>query len=231
MNPELERRLKRSGAVVDGATDAAAADHRASATAGSGSAVADLDNVVDLTPRPHRLYRALAVAAAALILVVGGIAIAAARRSPSTSVGDQPFASARPVVTDGSAPATTERSDLAPSPTTSAVPAPPPPTNQTMPPVCQSYTVHNDYHLEICDRGPAVRLVQERLRTAVDSSLNVDGYFGPDTRNAVRTFQQMHQLTVDGQVGPATWEVLVPDAPGTDADGNGVVDPHEISAD
>ena len=98
-----------------------------------------------------------------------------------------------------------------------------------MPPVCPSYTVHNDYHLEICDSGPAVRLVQERLRAAVDSSLNVDGYFGPGTRNAVRTFQQMHELTVDGQVGPATWALLVPDAPGTDTDGNGIVDPDEIS--
>ena len=45
----------------------------------------------------------------------------------------------------------------------------------------------------------------------------------------MRSFQQMHGLTVDGQVGPATWALLVPDAPGTDTDGNGIVDPSEIT--
>jgi hypothetical protein len=45
----------------------------------------------------------------------------------------------------------------------------------------------------------------------------------------VRTFQQLHGLSVDGQVGPATWALLVPDAPGTDADASGIVDPGEIS--
>jgi peptidoglycan hydrolase-like protein with peptidoglycan-binding domain len=76
-----------------------------------------------------------------------------------------------------------------------------------------------------------VRLVQEQLQATVDSSLKVDGYFGPGTRAAVRTFQQLHDLTVDGQVGPATWALLVPEAPGTDTDHNGIVDPDEISTD
>jgi hypothetical protein len=39
----------------------------------------------------------------------------------------------------------------------------------------------------------------------------------------------MHGLVVDGQIGPATWALLVPGAPGTDADNSGIVDPVEIS--
>ena len=42
--------------------------------------------------------------------------------------------------------------------------------------------------------------------------------------------KQLHGLAVDGYIGPNTWRVLVPDAPGTDVDGNGVVDPAEISS-
>lgn len=237
MNPELERRLKRYGKTIDAAADIAA-QRLPSSPDPSTPPLAQLDNVVVLAQRrPHRFYRALAVAAAAVAVIAGGVAIAVTRSSPSTSVGDRPLASTSPAVIVDSDAATTEAPDIAPRPTSALVPTttsataspPPPQTNATMPRVCSSYTVHNDYHLEICDEGAAVRLVQERLRATIDSSLNVDGYFGPGTRNAVRSFQQMHGLTVDGQVGPATWALLVPDAPGTDTNGNRIVDPNEIS--
>jgi len=237
MNPELERRLKNYGAYVDAAADVAA-QRRSTAPTGNAAAVADLDNVVVLAEQPHRFYRALAVAAAAVAVVAGGIAIVGGS-SPSTSVGERPLPSQSAATPIDTSAVTTEAVDATPRPTTVLEPpptqvaasatAPPPPTNQTVPPVCSSYTVRNDYHLEICDEGPAVRLVQERLKAAVDSSLIVDGYFGPGTRTAVRSFQQMHGLTVDGQVGPATWALLVPDAPGTDTDGNRIVDPSEIT--
>lgn len=37
----------------------------------------------------------------------------------------------------------------------------------------------------------------------------VDGDFGPTTEKAVRTFQKLHNLTVDGIVGVATWAKLL----------------------
>ncbi|WES65162.1 peptidoglycan-binding protein [Microbacter sp. GSS18] len=53
------------------------------------------------------------------------------------------------------------------------------------------------------DNGEAVRAVQTMF-----GSLAVDGVFGPQTDAAVRDYQQMLGLTVDGIVGPVTWHVL-----------------------
>lgn len=67
--------------------------------------------------------------------------------------------------------------------------------------------------------GDAVRGVQEefRFRNLSDDpskGLAVDGIFGPKTDAAVRGFQQaLHadipSVTVDGIVGPMTWQALV----------------------
>jgi Putative peptidoglycan binding domain len=237
MNPELERRLRNYGATVDAAATAAEARRRAPAnTTDRTAALADLDNVVVLDHRPHRFYRVLAVAAAAVAVIAGAIAFAVDGSSPDTSTADRPItstAATRPTDHDATEPANVAIPTTAARPTTTITgPQSTTAAAQTVatpPPVCSSYKPSNAYHLDICDSGAAVRLVQERLRASVDSSLNVDGYFGPGTRNAVRTFQQLHGLTVDGQVGPATWALLVPDAPGIDADVSGIVDPDEIS--
>jgi hypothetical protein len=236
MNPELERRLRRFGATVDAA--AAAKDAQRTSTGGEGTPLAQLDNVVSIGPRPRRTVHALVAAAAVVILAVaGGIAIALTRSGPSTSTAERPTTPLVPAVAETSEPAAAAPIERG-VPTTTALPATStnpsptvssPATRPTDPPVCPSYEPTNDYHLDICDSGAAVSLVQERLRAAVDSSLKVDGYYGPGTRAAVRTFQQLHDLAVDGQVGPATWALLVPDAPGTDLDHNGIVDPDEIS--
>lgn len=55
--------------------------------------------------------------------------------------------------------------------------------------------------------GPAVTLLQTLLCDVV-TPIQVDGAFGPETRDAVRAFQQRVGLTVDGVVGPKTWAAL-----------------------
>ena len=68
-------------------------------------------------------------------------------------------------------------------------------------------------------QGDAVRGVQEEfqfrnLSGDPNQGLQVDGIFGPETDAAVRGFQQaLHQdipsVTVDGIVGPVTWQALI----------------------
>jgi peptidoglycan hydrolase-like protein with peptidoglycan-binding domain len=68
-------------------------------------------------------------------------------------------------------------------------------------------------------QGDAVRGVQEEFQFRNLSGdpargLQVDGIFGPKTHAAVRDFQQaLHHdipsVTVDGIVGPVTWQALV----------------------
>ena len=53
-----------------------------------------------------------------------------------------------------------------------------------------------------------IRWVQQTLNQALGLGLAVDGIMGPQTRSAIRTFQQRNGLAVDGIVGPATEQVL-----------------------
>lgn len=55
--------------------------------------------------------------------------------------------------------------------------------------------------------GSAVRALQTLLNRQ-GATLAVDGFFGAQTTAAVRAFQQRQGLTVDGIVGPFTWEAL-----------------------
>lgn len=56
--------------------------------------------------------------------------------------------------------------------------------------------------------GEAVRAVQSQLRSR-GVSITVDGSFGTQTYNAVRSFQTSRGITSDGVVGPVTWQHLV----------------------
>ncbi len=53
------------------------------------------------------------------------------------------------------------------------------------------------------DQGDAVHAAQTQWRF-----LEQDGVFGSETDNAVRLFQEQFGLTVDGIVGPKTWEAM-----------------------
>lgn len=63
-------------------------------------------------------------------------------------------------------------------------------------------------------RGPNIRLLQFYLSTVGTYNpevpvIDIDGIFGPNTRNAVIAFQQFAGLTQDGIVGPNTWNALL----------------------
>ncbi len=64
-------------------------------------------------------------------------------------------------------------------------------------------------------RGPNVVRAQVMLNRigrnypAIPRISSVDGIFGPQTENAVRAFQRIFGLTVDGIIGKATWYRLV----------------------
>ena len=61
--------------------------------------------------------------------------------------------------------------------------------------------------LQLCSRGRAVVRLQIMLRSA-GYELEPDGIFGPMTREAVKTFQAMHGIRVDGVVDGDTWDAL-----------------------
>lgn len=58
------------------------------------------------------------------------------------------------------------------------------------------------------NRGAYVRFLQQLLESNLYPLGNIDGIFGSQTLNAVRSFQSANNLAVDGIVGPNTWAVL-----------------------
>ncbi|WP_064505526.1 peptidoglycan-binding protein [Defluviitalea phaphyphila] len=66
------------------------------------------------------------------------------------------------------------------------------------------------YKLTTGSSGAPVRKIQEQLNAISNNfpaipKVKVDGNYGEQTANAVKTFQQIFNLTPDGVVGPATW--------------------------
>ena len=57
-------------------------------------------------------------------------------------------------------------------------------------------------------RGHEVALVQSVLNEAAETSLTVDGIYGPQTSAAVKSFQAANGLAADGTIGPGTWAKL-----------------------
>ncbi|HET7658241.1 MAG TPA: peptidoglycan-binding protein [Bacillales bacterium] len=72
----------------------------------------------------------------------------------------------------------------------------------------QGRSVPTDRILSIGDRGQSVRDVQNKLKELGYYNNTVDGLFGPGTKDAVKTFQAMNQLKIDGIVGPHTRKAL-----------------------
>ncbi len=116
-----------------------------------------------------------------------------------------------------------------PATTTTAPPTATPAPPTTSGPVCPTYTENpSTYPVRLCQKGRIVQNVQIYL-VRHGYSIEIDGYFGPATEQAVRQFQGAAGLEVDGLVGPNTWARLIgDDFLGTDNDGTGTVDPWEV---
>jgi murein L,D-transpeptidase YcbB/YkuD len=213
MNPELEARLRRFGASLDAAADAAevrrAADPLAS---GLRADVSSLEPAAVPPRRQPHFYRVLAVAAAAAAVAIAVGVVLARSPAPDRAASPTDIDSSTTVrvaaAATGTGPATTAAGAASPqapasststAPTTSAAPASI---------ACPSYRLNDTLPLRLCDKGDAVRAVQQRLRDTVAPDLLDDGYLGPTTEAAVRTFQRAHGLEVDGLVGPDTWSAL-----------------------
>lgn len=66
------------------------------------------------------------------------------------------------------------------------------------------------YNLELGSSGEKVRQMQQQLNVISGAyplipKISVDGVFGPQTEEAVKTFQRIFKLTPDGIVGLRTW--------------------------
>ncbi len=61
-------------------------------------------------------------------------------------------------------------------------------------------------------RGDAVKAAQAALQQHVES-LSIDGHFGRQTDQAVRSFEQNNGLPTDGVIGSATWLRLTDPVP------------------
>lgn len=212
----------------------------------------DLEPVTSITGWRHRHYRKIVAAAAALVIVVAGALLTArltgspesgtaastdvpgvvddstepgATNEPKTTVAPAATATTNPAMRPTtSAPlaagSSTASSSTTASTTTSSTTTT---TRPTAPSACpDGYNANSRYPLRLCNRGPAVALVQARL------GVNADGFFGPSTRQAVRDFQGANGLAVDGLVGPDTWSALGLNAAGTDGDNDGLIDPDEM---
>jgi hypothetical protein len=87
-----------------------------------------------------------------------------------------------------------------------------------------------EFEEEISRTSPEyIRWVQQSLNQIRGLQLAVDGVDGPQTRSAVRSFQQQRGLTVDGIVGPITEAAMraagAPPPPGTTGGGTGTTAP------
>lgn len=237
MDPEMARRLRRFGEQVDQAAVAAHAEREAAAD----TAPDALPAVVPIAAGRSRRRFQMITAAAAAVVVVGGALVTWRIAGeddlrPADSGPSTVNATARPTTSSSStttvAPSTTQpaippggSSTTTSTTTTTAAST----SSSGNPPgttvVCPNYNAYGtSYPIRLCDTGPAVTLIQQHV-----GAPDIDGYFGPATRQSVIVFQQVHGLNADGLVGRSTWAAMFPTgAPGTDADGDGTVEPWEI---
>lgn len=72
-----------------------------------------------------------------------------------------------------------------------------------------SGTVYTVETIQKGSKGECVRFAQQLLNAYGSYGLDEDGSFGALTQTAVKTYQRVQSLTVDGTVGPNTWTKLL----------------------
>jgi peptidoglycan hydrolase-like protein with peptidoglycan-binding domain len=55
----------------------------------------------------------------------------------------------------------------------------------------------------------SVEWLQDSLNQLIDAELEVDGEYGPATKDAITDYQTMHELKVDGWAGPETVNSII----------------------
>jgi len=145
----------------------------------------------------------------------GAIASHNAPSLPLASSNAFPSPTASPTANSSAFPSPTAQSPSTPSTPTAPKPAIPAasqnPTPQTSTPQT-STPAPAPVELPILRvgmRGPAVSGLQERLKAIGAFKGAIDGVFGTETQEAVKTAQRNVNLEADGIVGPATWTALL----------------------
>lgn len=72
---------------------------------------------------------------------------------------------------------------------------------------CSAYHLPTPDRLVFCDKGPRVTELQENL-AFLGYDVKPDSYFGIETRTAVRAFEQVNALPVNGQVNAETTDAI-----------------------
>jgi hypothetical protein len=105
-------------------------------------------------------------------------------------------------------PVTTPEPTVMPTPLPPVTPTPEPTPEPTPDPLDPSNFPVPDRTLKKGSTGEDVKWLQAALRK-LGYPAEVDGVFGEETFEALKTFQQDHGLTVDGICGPATRTALI----------------------
>lgn len=95
---------------------------------------------------------------------------------------------------------------------TPSAPAPTPSKNTSTGSTTYYRSTNSSVLLKMGSSGDAVKSLQQSLNN-YGYKLDVDGFFGSLTLNAVEDFQKQHGLAVDGIVGPNTYAELNPTTP------------------
>jgi peptidoglycan hydrolase-like protein with peptidoglycan-binding domain len=121
--------------------------------------------------------------------------VAYRERKPAQLPMDRPPRPSRPAIPRATRP----RPAPAPAPATPASVRPPPNPNSPL----SLPTLRRGMGLKPQAPLDDVKLLQRKLGLAL-----VDGRFGADTERAVRDYQRLRGLDIDGVVGPNTWIAL-----------------------
>ena len=97
----------------------------------------------------------------------------------------------------------------APKPKPTPKPTPTPPSKGT------KLNWLNDLKFKSGSNVPNTATIFQSILKSLGYSIQVDGFYGPQSEGGCKWFQGTHGLTIDGWVGPKTWNALAADGPKT----------------